>query len=131
MSIITEIPKKFFIFEMANNHMGDLNHAIKLIDEFSKIKKKFSNFKFGFKLQFRNLKTFIHKSKIDRIDLNYIKRFKETELPELKFKKIVHHIKKSGFISLRGFVLVPGIVDLVFLKYSKSKEYFLTSLKFS
>jgi sialic acid synthase SpsE/D-lyxose ketol-isomerase len=100
MSIITEIPKKFFIFEMANNHMGDLNHAIKLIDEFSKIKKKFSNFEFGFKLQFRNLKTFIHKSKIDRIDLNYIKRFKETELSELKFKKIVHHIKKSGFISV-------------------------------
>jgi sialic acid synthase SpsE len=85
---------------MANNHMGDLNHAIKLIDEFSKIKKKFSNFEFGFKLQFRNLKTFIHKSKIDRIDLNYIKRFKETELSELEFKKIVHHIKKSGFISV-------------------------------
>ena len=70
--MIKQIPKKFFIFEMANNHMGDLNHAIKLIDEFSKIKKNFPDFKFGFKLQFRNLKTFIHKSKIDRTDLNLL-----------------------------------------------------------
>lgn len=85
---------------MANNHMGDLNHAKKLIDEFSKISKKFPNFKFGFKLQFRNLKTFIHKSKKNRTDLHYIKRFKETELSELEFQKIIHHIKKRGFISV-------------------------------
>lgn len=98
--MIKQIPKKFFIFEMANNHMGDLNHAIKLIHEFSKIKKNFPDFKFGFKLQFRHLKTFIHKSKIDRTDLNYIQRFKETELSELEFKKIVYHIKMGGFISV-------------------------------
>ena len=85
---------------MANNHMGDLNHAKKLIDEFSKISKKFPNFKFGFKLQFRNLKTFIHKSKKNRSDLHYIKRFKETELSELEFQKIINHIKKRGFISV-------------------------------
>ena len=100
MSKIIEIPDRFFVFEMANNHMGDLNHAIKLIDEFSKIKKNFSDFTFGFKLQFRNLKTFVHKSKINRTDLHYIKRFKETELSELKFKKIVNHIKKRGFVSV-------------------------------
>jgi len=85
---------------MANNHMGDLNHAKKLIDEFSKISKKFPDFKFGFKLQFRNLKTFIHKSKKNRTDLHYIKRFKETELSELEFQKIIHYIKKRGFISV-------------------------------
>ena len=100
MSKIIEIPDRFFVFEMANNHMGDLNHAIKLIDEFSKIKKNFSDFTFGFKLQFRDLKTFVHKSKINRTDLHYIKRFKETELSELKFKKIVNHIKKRGFVSV-------------------------------
>ena len=44
-----KIPKKFFVLEMANNHMGDVNHGLKIIDEFYKVTKKFP-FKFGFKL---------------------------------------------------------------------------------
>ena len=35
-----KIPKKFFVLEMANNHMGDVNHGLKIIEQFSKITKK-------------------------------------------------------------------------------------------
>lgn len=50
---------KLFIFEMANNHMGDLKHGISIIRGVSKVCKKF-DFRFGFKLQYRDLDTFIH-----------------------------------------------------------------------
>ena len=53
--------QKLVILEMANNHMGDLSHAFKIIKTYKKFQKKF-NFKFAFKLQYRHLGTFIHKS---------------------------------------------------------------------
>ena len=55
--------KKLIVFELANNHMGDLKHAINIIKKYANFKKKFKSFEFGFKLQFRYLKTFIHPEK--------------------------------------------------------------------
>ena len=93
------IPKKLFVLEMANNHMGDVKHAIKIINEYGKIIKKFP-FKFGFKLQYRNLKTFIHKDLKKRNDLKFVKRFNETKLSILEFKKIINCMKKNNFIPI-------------------------------
>ena len=36
-----KIPKKLFVLEMANNHMGDVKHGIKIIEKFSQITKKY------------------------------------------------------------------------------------------
>ena len=46
-----DIFDKLFIFEMANNHMGDVDHGISIIREFGKIIKGFPEFSFGFKFQ--------------------------------------------------------------------------------
>ena len=93
------IPKKLFVLEMANNHMWDVNHGIKIINEYGKIIKKFP-FKFGFKLQYRNLKTFIHKDLKKRNDLKFVKRFNETKLSILEFKKIINCMKRNNFIPI-------------------------------
>ncbi len=93
------IPKKLFVLEMANNHMGDVNHGIKIINEFGKIVKKYP-FNFGFKLQYRDLNTFIHKSFKKRNDLKFIKRFSETKLKENEFKKLIKCMKRNGFIPI-------------------------------
>ena len=90
------LSNKLFIFEMANNHMGDVNHAKEMINEYSKVILKYPDFQFGFKLQFRNLKKFIHKSKQNREDLHYIKRFNETKLSNKKFKIIIIHTSTSN-----------------------------------
>ncbi len=50
---------KLFIFEIANNHMGSLKHGLRIIREISQTTKGF-DFKFAFKLQYRDLDTFIH-----------------------------------------------------------------------
>ena len=87
-----------FVLEMANNHQGSVDHAFKIIDEFSKLVKKY-NINAGIKLQFRQLDSFIHKSFIDS-DLKYVKRFRETRLSKEQFSKIIKKIKSSGLIAI-------------------------------
>ncbi len=72
--------KPLFIFEMANNHMGDLEHGLRVIRDFAAVKEQYEEFDFAFKFQFRNIDTFIHPDYKDRMDLKYVKRFTETRL---------------------------------------------------
>ena len=90
--------KPLFIFEMANNHMGDLSHGIKIIQELRKITKNITQFDFSVKLQLRD-NSFFHKNHIHRKDHKLIKRFTETRLGE-DFLKLVKEIKKNNFISM-------------------------------
>ena len=89
----------FFIFEMANNHMGLAEHGLKIVREFSRISSRFP-FTFGFKLQYRKLDTFIHPAYKTRTDFKYIKRFTETRLTADEQKRILDEIKEAGFISV-------------------------------
>ena len=88
-----------FIFEMANNHMGDITHGLKIIDELRKISSKFKEFDFAVKLQYRD-DTFFHPDHINRKDHKLIKRFTETRLGDKNFRKLVSHIKESNFTSI-------------------------------
>jgi sialic acid synthase SpsE len=88
--------KKLFIFEFANNHNGSVKQAIKMVDELKKITSKYSNFlDFAIKLQYRNLKNFIHKNADAKN--KYIKRFRDTELLDSDYSKICNYIKRKGF----------------------------------
>ena len=60
--------KKLFIFEMANNHMGDLQHGKNIIDKLSRFIDDYPGFDFGMKFQFRDMATFIHPESRDRIN---------------------------------------------------------------
>ena len=87
-----------YIFEMANNHQGSVNHAKKIIDDFSELSSKY-DLNAGIKLQFRNLDTFIHPEYKDS-DLKYVKRFNDTRLNIDQFAEIVDYIKEKGMISV-------------------------------
>jgi len=97
--MINKIPSRLFILEMANNHMGDVNHAITLIREFRKVCEKFP-FKFAFKLQYRDLDTFIHKGSKGDLNNKFVKRFTETKLSREEFDIIVEEIKSNGFLTM-------------------------------
>ena len=58
MIMINRIPDNLFVLEMANNHMGDIAHGLKVIQKFGEVCKEFPEFNFAFKLQYRNLDTF-------------------------------------------------------------------------
>jgi sialic acid synthase SpsE/quercetin dioxygenase-like cupin family protein len=90
---------KLFIFELANNHMGDVEHGIETIKQIRKVCEKF-DYKFGFKLQYRNLDTFIHPKFKANEDIKYVKRFEETRLDENELNLVKNEIKKQKFISI-------------------------------
>lgn len=91
----TDVFKDLFIFEMANNHQGDVEHGFKIIDEMAKIKDKY-NLNAAVKFQYRELSSFIHKDYLDREDVKHIPRFKSTRLSSDQFDQMVNRVKERG-----------------------------------
>jgi len=89
--------KKIVILEMANNHMGDIEHGVNLINTFGNICKNYPQIEFIFKLQYRDLDTFIHPDYKKRTDLKFIKRFEDTKLTEPQFDILIDAMKKNNF----------------------------------
>ena len=86
--------KPLIILEIANNHMGDINHASQIIDAYYKITKEYKkNVDFAIKFQHRDLKTYIHED--IKEDDKRVKRFTSTELNESTWKKLIKTSKKK------------------------------------
>jgi sialic acid synthase SpsE len=83
-----------YIFEMANNHQGSVEHAKNIIDEFSSLAKE-KKITAAIKFQFRQLETFIHKDYRES-DLKFVKRFNSTRLSEEQFAEIINYARHSG-----------------------------------
>jgi len=98
-SIFGDTNKPLFILEMANNHMGSVDHGIRIVKEMAEAVKGF-DFHFGIKLQYRHIKSFIHPDYAARTDLKFIKRFSETALSWDQFKKLKDAITANGFLSV-------------------------------
>lgn len=93
------IPANLFILELANNHMGDVEHGIGVIRAFAEVCRAFP-FTFAFKMQYRQLDTFIHPDYQGRDDIKYIKRFSETRLSRDQSKRLVEAIRAHGFVPI-------------------------------
>lgn len=110
--------KILIILEMANNHMGDLNHGKLIIEEFSQVVENYrSYFDFAIKFQFRDLDTFIHKTYKDRTDHKYVKRFQETNLTSQQFLELKLLAEQKQFITMcTGFdeASIDKIIDMNF-----------------
>ena len=86
---MSSLPDNLVILEMANNHMGSVDHGEKIIRDFSSLVQDFPEFSFAFKLQYRNLDTFIRPDYVGRMDIKHVKRFEETRLSRADQKKLV------------------------------------------
>ena len=85
-----KIFENLFVLDLANNHFGDVKHAAKVINHFSKVIKKL---KATIKFQFRNLEKFIHPNYINS-DEKYVKRFLSTKLSNSNFENYINLLKK-------------------------------------
>lgn len=83
-----------FIFEMANNHQGDVELGKKIISTYASIAKK-QGVMAAIKFQFRDLDTFIHPDYQDS-DLKYVKRFQSTRLSKDQFMEMVLLARAEG-----------------------------------
>ncbi len=90
------LSKPLIIFEMANNHMGQVEHGKNII---LALKEKVKDYPFDFaiKFQYRDLDTFIHPDYKERMDLKFVKRFSETRLSEEQFLELKKACEDAGF----------------------------------
>lgn len=91
--------ENLFIFEMANNHQGSLEHGLKIIREMSGLAKSFG-VRGAVKLQFRGLDSIIHPDYASFKNSGYIPRFLQTRLSEEEFSELVGETKRQGLISI-------------------------------
>ncbi len=98
-SILGDAAKPLFILEMANNHMGSVEHGIRIVKEMAEAVKGF-DFHFGIKLQYRHIQSFIHPDYATRTDLKFVKRFSETALSWDQFRQLKDAITENGFLSV-------------------------------
>lgn len=85
---------------MANNHMGDVAHGSAVIRAFDEVAKPFQDvFRFAFKLQYRDLDSFIHPAYKGRGDVKYVKRFESTRLRVEAFDALLTVMRECGFLT--------------------------------
>jgi sialic acid synthase SpsE/quercetin dioxygenase-like cupin family protein len=88
-----------FVFEMANNHQGSVEHGIRIINAMADLAEK-HGVRGSVKLQFRDLDTFIHPDHKESKEIKHIPRFLSTRLTEEQFGELVEATKRRGLISM-------------------------------
>ncbi len=99
MTINRNIFDELFVLEMANNHWGDIDRGLKIVEDFSKV-VRYNNVRAAIKLQFRDVDSFIHPEYRDREDVRYIKKTLDTEMSTDTFEVLIDAIKKGGCIPM-------------------------------
>jgi N-acetylneuraminate synthase len=88
-----------FIFEMANNHQGEVSHGLRIVEEMARIQRRFG-IKAAVKLQYRDLDTFIHPDHKEGSTNKHIPRFLQTRLQPAEFCDLVLAIRESGMLTV-------------------------------
>lgn len=106
--MIDNIFEDLFVLELANNHWGSLSRGKKIVREFAKVVKA-NNVKASIKLQFRDVKNFIHKNfkpqtNKDLLSLpkraRYIQKTSQTELSVDEFAELVDYVKSNDCVPM-------------------------------
>lgn len=93
-----DIFEDLFVLEMANNHLGNLERGIKIVNAFAQV-VRFNNVRATIKLQFRDVDTFIHRDFIDRQDLRYVKKTMGSRMADEDYATLVKAIRQAGFLA--------------------------------
>ena len=94
-----DIFRDLFVFEMANNHQGSVDHGLKIIHAMGKIARKY-DIRAGVKFQYRDLDSFIHPDFKSREDVKHIPRFLSTRLTDAEFLVLVDAVRDQGMITV-------------------------------
>jgi N-acetylneuraminate synthase len=142
--------KTIVILEMANNHMGSIAHAKKIIKKYNYIIPEFTNkIDFVLKFQYRDRETFIHKNYKNSED-KYIKRFQSTFFSDKEWQKLIKFSKQYFRLACTPFDEVSvdkvfkekfdylkigscsvtdwPLIEYIYEKYKKKKKKIIASL---
>lgn len=91
--------KDLIIFEMANNHQGNIDHGLRIIEEMANISNKYQ-IRSAIKFQYRDLDTIIHPNFLHNKEVKHIPRFLETRLSWKDFQILNMAVHERGLISV-------------------------------
>ncbi|MBC5763635.1 N-acetylneuraminate synthase family protein [Ramlibacter albus] len=90
--------RPLFVFEMANNHMGDVEHGVRIVETYAAIAAQFPEFDCAIKFQYRDLDTFVHSSAKGDHTIKLVKRFEETRLDAGQFERMRTRARQLGLL---------------------------------
>jgi N-acetylneuraminate synthase len=88
-----------FVFDLANNHQGDVAHALKIIRGIGEVVRK-RQVRGIFKFQFRQLDSFIHPAHQQNSDNKHIPRFLATRLDRSQFQTLLDAVRAEGMLAM-------------------------------
>ncbi len=100
-----------FIFDLANNHQGDVHHGLRIIKEIVGVSDK-HRVRGAIKFQFRQLDNFIHPNYLNNSDNKHIPRFLSTRLSRSDFELLLSEVRKCTMLSA-GTPFDEESVDLI------------------
>jgi N-acetylneuraminate synthase len=88
-----------FVFDLANNHQGSVEHALRIIREIGIVVRR-RGVRGVFKFQFRQLGTFIHPAHQKGSTNKHIPRFLETSLSNEQFRILLDAVRVEGMLTM-------------------------------
>lgn len=88
-----------FIYDLANNHQGDIEHARNIVTQVGRVNRD-GKMKGALKFQFRQLDSFIHPDFQGSKEHKYVKRFSETRLEMESFASLARHVRAEGLLTM-------------------------------
>ena len=87
--------ENLFILDLANNHQGDVDHGLKIIESLGEVVAT-ANVNAAIKFQFRQLETFIHPEIVNQLDVPHVERFLSTRLDLEQYAILAKKAKEMG-----------------------------------
>lgn len=91
--------RQLFIFDLANNHQGDLDHGLEIIRRVGEVARE-GGIRAAFKFQFRELDSFIHPDYKTRDDVKHIPRFMATRLGPEAWTALTKAVRAAGMLTI-------------------------------
>jgi N-acetylneuraminate synthase len=88
-----------FVFDLANNHQGSVDHGLSIIEGVGKVARD-HGIRAGCKFQFRQLDSFIHPSQREGSDNKHIPRFLSTRLSNDQFGILHKSVSDAGMLTI-------------------------------
>ena len=109
-----------YILEMANNHMGSVEHGREIIRSFAET-VDFSAGDHFIKFQYRDLDNYIDASVKGNLDIHFVKRFESTRLSKSQFSELFDTAKEFGFKTACTPFDAPSAVRVIEERYDLIK----------
>jgi N-acetylneuraminate synthase len=94
-----QVFEDLFVLELANNHWGKVDRGLRIISDFAKV-VRFNGVRAAIKLQFRDSNSFIHKDFRSRLDVRYIKKTLDTQMPWEHYATLLNAVRTSSLVTM-------------------------------